>query len=600
MNAERKILLGVASALVLLVTALAIARPRYEVTWHGLVPNGAPVAAQTGDRIIIRPLIAGTLTITAYPFTVAQISAAPKRPADFRSEGTDTYELSDDGEGALDVTLLALRPAIAPLLVAFLLLLATIGAFWALSQLSGHAKLTLQCEPLILALVALSSFALCLLVPRYIHNDTFGGGLRWGYLGWGYVDTVAAIPRALTSGGLTGLANVPSGAKPILYPLFASLFTVFASPLSVAIVMSAFMSALATAGIVQLGSMLLDRWTGLFAAALFAFAPVTLAYATAFYAETAFLAGLLWAAIFIINGVRLASRSSLLVGGVIGSLAVATKTLDAVVLYAVALFLLILAARITWKTALPVALLNSLAAFVVTILAWPFLWIDSFERMRLALFGRVLFDKYAHLSAPILERISNVFGQTIGHTDPLTVSLMAVGIFWAAARRHPAILWLVAGVSAGMLFVLPTALYLQHYWFYIVPFAQLLAAYPLMFLAARLRAPALAALAAATFAWSALYFPYPAMATIGCSNFECSVRRWGVSEPVYGLAEAAHWIRQHLSRSASIGTLVAPHVLQVQLPGYRVVDLRLPQDAAAQLEAVRSARIDYLLTNSWS
>ncbi|MBV9276646.1 MAG: hypothetical protein JOZ97_00260 [Candidatus Eremiobacteraeota bacterium] len=540
------------------------------------------------------------ITITADPFTVAHISAGPNRPADFRSDGTDTYEIMNDDGGALDITLLSLRPAFPPAIVAVLLLLAAIAAFWALAQLSGRGRLTIQCEPLTLTLIAATSFALFLLVPRYLHNDTVGGGLRWGYLAWGYVDSVSAIPHAFASSGLTGLANMPSNLKPIIYPLLASLFTAFGSPLSVSIVISAFMTALATAGIAQLGLMLLDRWAGLFAAALFALSPVTLSYATAFYAETAFLAGLVWAAILIINGLRSSSRTSLLLGAIIGALAVACKTLDAAVLYAVALLLVLLAARLAWKAALSVALVSGFAAVIVAILAWPFLWTDSLTRIRLALVGRVLFDKYAQVSASLLDRLFTIISQTIAHTDPLTVSMFTGGIFWAAARRDRSALWLALGVLGGMLFVLPTAQYFQHYWFYVVPFLELLAAFPLMFLSSRLRAPLFAVVAAATFAWSALYFPYPAMATIGCSNFDCSARRWGVSEPVYGLAEAARWIRENVSPRALIGTLVAPHVLQMELPGYRVANLYIPEDAAGQVHAVRIARIEYLVTNSWS
>jgi len=582
--------------------ALASASVRYVKVWEARVPNGVPVAAHFGDRIIVSPLVAGTISFAAYPLTVQSSYATHDRPAIFSSSGNDTYEVTSDHDGALDVALEAMQPMVSPWLIALLLLCATAAAVLATLQtvMPMPARYKAGRDLSLSSSLVIGSLVLFLLVPRSLHNDQLGGGINWGYLGWGYVDTLQALPLAVAQSGLIGLTTVESLAKPILYALIASPLSLVLGALNAAVLVSALCAALATLGIYRLGRLIFDPWVGVTAAVLFAFSPLALAYATAFYLDIPYVMFVIWSAVFLIGGLKEGKRMALIVGVLLGVLAVGVRNPVMAGLYFLSLTLLMLASRIEATRAVKAAFLSAVASFLGAVFLWPFLWIDTAHRLPFVLVARLLFDQYYHLTESLTSRAGTMAIQTFVHTDPLTVVLLFVGAAGAALRRDVRVLWLGLGVVAARLFVAPTSYYLQHYWFYMVPFLQLVAASTISLLSARLRAGAVVVASAAVLGWSALYFPYPSSATLGCLSFACSVQRWGVDEPVYGLKEAARWIREHVPGGAVVGTLVAPHVLQVQLQGYAVRFVILPPDRERQEAVLADAGVDYLVANAWT
>jgi len=592
----------VALAAVFFGAALAAATTRYVPQWHARVPNGVPIAAHFGDRIVINPLVAGTVSFVAYPLTVQRTHASRGRPAIFSSSGNDTYEITNDRDGALDVGLERLQPAISPWLIALLLLCAAAAAVGATVQAlpADRAPSKMARARALQAAIFFGSLVLFLIVPQYLHNDEVGDGINWGYLGWGYVDTLRALPLAVAQSGLLGLTTVESLGKPILLPLMALPFVPLLGPLHAAILVSSLFAALAALGVYRVGRLIYDSSVGLLAAALFAFSPLVLAYATAFYLDIPYVAFVIWSAVFFIIGLRERNRSMVFFGALLGIAAVGVRNPVIAGLYFLSLLLLLLAARIKPVTALTASLLGAVASFLGAVFLWPFLWIDTEHRLPFILVARLLFDQYHHLAEPFTSRASTMAVQTFVHADPLSVGLFFIGLAAAIIRRDIRILWLAAGVVIARLFVAPTAFYLAHYWFYIAPFFQLVAASTIVLLTARLRAGAVVAASAAVFAWSALYFPYTASAALGCGDFPCSVRRWGVDEPVYGLKEAAQWIRDNLPRGTGIGALAAPHILQVQLDGYPVQFVHLGTNRRQQEAALNEAGVRYLVANAWS
>ncbi len=560
-----------------------------------------PVAAHFGDRIIVRPLVSGTITFASFPLIVQRTRATHDVPAIFISSGNDTYEVTNDRLGALDITLQAMQPSISPLWIALLLFFATAFGILAALQLIAvpvsRLRVQLDLGSLFVFICSLIVFALS---PHYFHNDEVGGGINWGYLGWGYVDTLRALPIAVQGGGIIGLAGVESLSKPILYPFLALPIATVTGALNAAIVVSVLCTALAALAVYRLGALLFDRWAGALAAALFIFSPLALAYASSFYLDIPYVAFACWSAVFLITALRDESKTALLIGILLGVIAVGVRNPIMAGLYFVSTVLLLLAAKITPLRAILTGLGSAVAAFFGAVFAWPFLWIDMAHRLPFVLVARLLFDQYYHLTQSIATRVGTMVTQTFIHTDPITILLLIVSIVAAALRRDIRILWLSGGVAAGRLFVAPTAFYLQHYWFYMAPFLQLIAGYAITVARLRFRVAIVAAASVLTFTWSALYFPYASAATLGCLSFRCSASRWGVDEPVYGLKEATAWIRANVARGTAIATLVAPHAVQFELPGYVVRSLFLPPDPHAQRELVSNIGARYILMNAWT
>ena len=516
------------------------------------MPNGVPIAAHFGDRIVARPLVPGRITFMSYPLRIQSTAATHERPAVFDSSGNDTYEVTNDHQGVLDVAVDAMQSAVSPGWIALLLLFATgfavLAAVQSVRTTSGGWRFRLDVRQL---LIGAGALLLCAFVPHYLHNDEVGGGINWGYLGWGYVDTLHALPLALSKSGLLGLIGVESLSKPILLPLLTSPLAAIFGALNAAVMISLLCAALATVAIYRLGELIFERWIGALAAALFAFSPLVLAYANAYYLDIPYVMFSSWSAVCLVVASRERARVPLIAGVLFGVLAVGVRNPVMAGLYFTSTALLLLAARVAPLQAIATALGGAFAAFFGAVFFWPFLWIDTLHRLPFVLVARLLFDQYYHLTQSVATRAGIMATQTFVHTDPITVLLLVVGIAAASVRRDIRVLWLTAGIVAGRLFVAPTSFYLQHYWFYMAPFLQLVAGYPIILFAARIRIAAVASACVAVFAWSAIYFPYASAATLGCATFSCSAERWGVDEPVYGLKEAAQWIRSHLRAGQS-------------------------------------------------
>ncbi|MBV8364278.1 MAG: glycosyltransferase family 39 protein, partial [Candidatus Eremiobacteraeota bacterium] len=581
--------------------ALLTAKTQFATTWQQRVPNGVPVAAHFGDRISVRPLVPGTVTFASYPLAIQSTAATHDTPAVFQSSGNDTYEITNNHQGALDVTLEEMQPAISPWVTALLLFaapaLVLLSVLSALGMSSRPVPWTLDKGSLLLLAGSLLLFAL---VPRYLHNDQVGGGINWGYLGWGYVDTLHALSTVVHQDGLLGLIGVESLSKPILYPILAWPIAALTGALNGAIVVSLITAAAAAVAIYRLGVLLFERSVGALAAVLFICSPLVLAYASSFYLDLPYVMFTAWSAVFLIVGLRRQSATSLVIGLLFGIIAVGVRNPIMAVLYFFSIAFLLLAARTAPLRAIGVALGGAIAAFMGAVFLWPFLWIDTLHRLPFVLVARLLFEHYYHISEPVAQRIATMTAQTFVHTDPLTVLLLIAGVVAALLHRDVRIAWLAGGLVIARLFVAPSSFYLQHYWFYMAPFLQLIGGYAITLLSVRLRVAAVATAAVVVFAWSALYFPYASAATLGCTNFTCSAQRYGVDEPVYGLKEASAWIRAHVARGRTIGTLVAPHTLQFALPEYVVRFLFLPPDPKMQQTLLANAAVSYLVSNAWT
>ena len=298
----------------------------------------------------------------------------------------------------------------------------------------------------------------------------------WGYLGWGYVDTVSSSMNMVTSD--TGdPASIPSDGKTIVMPAIVALLGGWISAAGAAYFWSLLLTALTAAGIATLATLLWrNDYAGVAAGALFAVEPMTLGYALSFYQELGFVAAFTWGIFFAVTGVAAGSRARFIAGAVLVSLAVCCKSPVLAVEIIFLTFALFLALGVSARTAAVVAVQYGALALLTAVATWPFLWVDTLQRVGYAFFARVVVDKTLHLSAPFVARAFNAVSQTVVHTGPVCAVLVILSIAYLAREKLWSVLFgLLGAITVGVGLVVPTSMYIEHYWFYVIPALPLLA-----------------------------------------------------------------------------------------------------------------------------
>jgi hypothetical protein len=569
--------------------------------------DGGYFSAAFGSVVDISAARAGSVTVLSGNLEVGTFARCDIAPCSLQVLGDATYSVRGQ-VGLITVTVSKPVPLAPELVSGALLLLAALLAFLSVPAPTARSAQSTVDRWRPGAIAAGVAIAAALLFPPYLHNDQLGRGVSgdWGYLGWGYVDTVSSSMNMVTSD--TGdPASIPSDGKTIVMPAIVALLGGWISAGGAAYFWSLVLTALTAAGIATLATLLWrNDYAGVAAGALFAVEPMTLGYALSFYQELGFVAAFTWGIFFAVTGVAAGSRARFIAGALLVSLAVCCKSPVLAVEIIFLTFALFLALGVSARTAAVVAVQYGALALLTAVATWPFLWVDTLQRVGYAFFARVVVDKTLHLSAPFVARAFNAVSQTVVHTGPVCTVLVMLSIaYLAREKRWPVLFGLIGAIAVGIGLVVPTSLYIEHYWFYVIPALPLLACAVVVPLTqriatARLVRVALGGLIGAELIWALVFWPYPSSATLGCLSLECSSRHWGVGEPTYGLREAAAWIRGHTPDTAAIGTLTAPHILQDQVGGRFVRSLWMPPDAVAQGKLIGDSGVQYIVGNVWS
>ena len=572
--------------------------------------DGGYLPAAFGSVIDIKAADPGQITVESGNLIVGGFARCDISPCTLPIYGDATYSVHGQ-VGAITLTVSQPFPFAPEGIAGAILLLACcfgILAIWVPSVPAQEVR-AINWRPG--AIAAGIAIAAALLFPPYLHNDQLGHGVvsDWGYLGWGYVDTISSSLDAAAGPGGPDLAAVPSDGKPILMPAVVGLLGGWISPVGAGYFWSLVLTAITAAGIAALAALLCENdFAGIVAGAIFAVEPMTLGYALSFYQELGFAAAFVWGIFFAVTGLDAGNRHRVLGGAALVALAVCCKSPVLAVESILLVFALLFAFGISARLALIVAAQYGAFALLASVASWPFLWVDTMRRVAFAFGARIIFDQTTHQSVPLLSRVMNAILQTIVHTGPICVTLCVVAIiFLAKEKLWTALAGLLGAIGAGIALVVPTSLYLEHYWFYTVPAVPLLASTAFVAISRRKslsRPIALAAIGGACVVlellWALVFWPYPSSATLGCLSLSCSTDRWGVSEPTYGLREAAHWIRDHTPDTAVVGALTAPHVLADQVGRRFVRSIWIAPDVATQRRTILDSGVQYIVGNIWS
>lgn len=576
--------------------------------------DGGYFPAAFGSRVEITADRDGPVAVQSGNLEVAGFAQCVSSPCAFTVLGDATYTVRGQ-VGFIHISVADPKPRVPDVITGSLLLLACVLGLLSIDAPADSVRRTAPpaWRPSVIA--AGVALAAALVFPPYLHNDQLGHGVLgdWGYLGWGYLDTVSSSLGAVMPHAVD-LSNLPSDGKTVLLPALVGILGGWLSPVGAGYFWSLVLTALTAAGVASLGSLLWrSDHAGALAGALFAVQPMTLGYALSFYQELGVVAFFTWGILFAVRGVQTHSRTRLVVGGALVALAVCAKSPVLAIDVTLLTFGLLFALGVRARTGAALAATYGALALLTSVATWPFLWVDTSRRIAFAFGARIIVDQTIHQSSPLASRLANATLQTALHTGPICLLLTTVCIVHLARRRDWCVLTgLLGAIGAGIALVVPTSMYLEHYWFYTIPALPLLAGGAFVPIAARAvpsvapprrwwnSTALVAALAAVELVWALIYWPYPSAASIGCFSLQCTSERWGVSEPVYGLREAAAWIRTHTGRDALIGALSAPHILQDEVEGRFVRSLWMPPDVRAQQRTIRDSGVEYIVGNAWS
>lgn len=582
-----------------------LATVHYETAWSAVVPSGAPVGATIGDQIVVRPFSRANVTVLSGIFTAGSGRATPDRPFKFHCTGDDGYFIKIEGNRAAAVELDRAVPNVPPIVIGLLFGAAFLLIVFATARVLPGGRGAPKADGRIVAGIWAASAALMyVLTPHEYHNDTIGGDewRNWGYLGFGYLDTMRAVAVAAVQHGVAGLVDVDSMGKPVAYQAIAAILGGAWLPAFMPVVISCAAMGAAVAGTYVLGRQLGGEIVGLIAAGTFTVSPVVLQYAGAFYQESGYLAAACWALALTARAVKTGSGRSLAWAAVLAAIAVSSKQILTAPLLGVGTILISVAVGSPWRRAIAIGALQTAAALAGFIALWPFLWKDMSYRLAFIWGQRIAFDAIVGISHPIGQRFVTSIAQGLGHCGPAMLVLISLGV-WSGIKHHktPALLCAV-GVLIGLAYVVPTSLYLQHYILFAYPFVPLLAGFGFdaLRLSRYMQLRAGIAAVALDLAWSAWFLPYPGAAAIGCGDFACTANRYGPAEPTYGLRSAAQWLHDHTQPGDGVDDLTSPHVLQAYLPDRAVLTLYLPPTRKKQEEALQRARARYVVTNAYS
>jgi len=597
------------TVLALIVLELVVSRASLHGVRSVTTIDGGYFPAAFGSVVDIRTADPGQVTVESGNLIVGGFARCDLSACSLPIYGDATYSIHGQ-VGAINLTISQPYPFVPEGVAGGILLLACLFGIFAISVPASTAEEVSKINWRPGAIAAGVAIVAALLFPPYLHNDQLGHGLMsdWGYLGWGYVDTISSSLDAANPGA-GDLASVPSDGKPILMPAVVGLLGGWISAVGASYFWSLVLTAIAAAGIAALGTLLWKSdFAGIAAGAIFAVEPMTLGYALSFYQELGFAAAFVWGVFFAVSGLRRGNRARVLGGAILVAVAVCCKSPVLAVESVLLVFALLFAFGIGARLALLVAAQYGAFALLASVATWPFLWIDTMKRVAFAFGARIIFDQTTHQSVPLFPRVFNAILQTVIHTGPICVVLGIVSIvFLVREKRWTVLAGLLGAIGFGIALVVPTSLYLEHYWFYTVPALPLLAAAAFVAISRResfARPRALGAIAGACVGlellWALVFWPYPSSATLGCLSLGCSTDRWGVAEPTYGLREAARWVRQHTPANAVIGALTAPHILQDQVGSRFVRSLWMSPDAATQRRTILDSGVQYIIGNIWS
>jgi hypothetical protein len=513
----------IALCVALVVVELLVSRAPLHSARSLTTFDGGYFPASFGSVVEITAEGSGPVTVLSGNLEVGNFAGGcSAAPCTLRILGDATYSVHGQ-VGLVKVSIFEAVPAVPEALSGALLLLATLLAFLSIpapARNAGETELPKMRPGAVAAGVAIVA---ALLFPTYLHNDQLGHGLvgDWGYLGWGYVDTISSSLNAVGPNG-GDLAELPSDGKAIVLPTLVAILGGWISPTAASFFWSLLLTAMTAAGIATLAAMLWkDEVIGAVAGALFAVAPMTLGYALSFYQELGFAALFTWGIFFAVTALRCGSRGRMIAGAGLVALAVASKSPVLAIEIVFLTFALLFAFGAGLRIAATAATAFGTLALLTAIATWPFLWVDTLRRVAFAFGSRIIVDQTIHQSAPLTSRILNAITQTTIHTGPVCLLLLVASIAYLARERRWNVLFgLLGAIGAGIALVVPTALYLEHYWFYTIPALPLLASAVVVPLArvfavraegtrARRRVAVTAgALVAAELIWSLLYWPY--------------------------------------------------------------------------------------------
>lgn len=570
--------------------------------------SGGYAPAHLDDVISVASSCAGKIAIRSGMTTVSQ-SLAPVTAFSWLSLGDDQYQFLIKPDCPMRVTVAHREPAISPLWTAALFAIASafalLACWWIFRAIkggyteSGRDVLDLRT----LAPVFLASFAAFVALPSYYHNDAVGGNLtrNWGYRGWGYFDTARDVAWHLAHQGIAGLPLVQTFGKPLGMPFVSLILGFGASPYTAGPVLSAILTAFGCAAIAMLSYWKGGSRAAVAAAAIFALNPVVLAYSTSFYEECGWIAGIAWAAVFAHLGMQRRSNRFFYASILCAAFAVSAKQLLVIplTLVVIAAVLLYLGHRLRDVTVY--TCLSTLAVLLLAILFWPFLWQDTAFRLPFILGARVTFETVHGMTVPLSERAIHALAAELARNTPLQLALLSGAVLLWLMRKRLESLWVAAALAAAIAFTTPTSFFLQHYVLYSMPFIAIVCADAAASLLRRVDWKAVGAIIVILQGgWSALFFPYPALASVTCATTACSTEVAGIPEPVYGLREAAGWLDAHGTQREKVLTLAAPHVLQAYLPQMQVLfSPDLPPSSAQQQALADKLRVRYVVLTDW-
>jgi hypothetical protein len=567
--------------------------------------SGGYATARQGDQFVVSSPCRGTVTIFSGHMLVAQLPFRVPGQQSWRVAGLDQYRFDVAPDCKVNVRVVHSTQRFSPYLTGALFMLSAVLLLLACAGSFRNNRLSLADVDLrLIAVIFLGSLLIFLAIPSYLHNDEIGLGFRrnWGYQGWGYIDTARDIQSRLSHFGIAGLLGVQDFGKPIFMPLIASVLAWVFGPLHASVIVSAGLMASAAAGFATLSLRKHGRASCLITAVLFSTNALVLAYATSFYQEIGLLAGLAWAAVFGDVALKTNSRKAALLSILCAAFAISSKHILATPLVIGSLLVLLLYMGNSLRGSVTFCAASGVVGFVSSIALWPRLWTDSAFRIPFALGARVSFDALHGYSAPLSGRLSNeftTFFTSLMPAEALALLLAAYAVMKGRARGSQ-YLWI--GIALALGFTLPTSLFLQHYLLYCAPFIAMLGGASADLFSGKLTYAPFGLLLALQSVWCALFFPYLGQARLTCDSAECVESSFAPAEPVYGLREAAAWLRSHTAPHDVILAAAAPHTLQAYLPQRQVLFASIfPQSSAAQQQdTLHALRPKYVVENPWS
>jgi 4-amino-4-deoxy-L-arabinose transferase-like glycosyltransferase len=474
-----------------------------------------------------------------------------------------------------------------------------------------------------------------------IHNDEIGEGKsdRWGYFGWGYVDTTNQIVSLVKKIDFSyeSWRSVHNMGKPLLINYFMALLQILIpsyDALSASRLFVKIAAALACVAIYYLGKIMFNRITGLFASFFLFSTPIFLNYTRAAYLDgplTFFIV------LFLISLYKtskdLNHKNVLLLGIALGFLISAKSILFLYPFALISFMWLLLSSRELnikgiFRSFYAVSIMCVIAVSIF-IIHWPLMWTEPLTHLNnLNLF----LDIFGGNSFPPGPTSYLLFGNVV--TNPPTIMLLfsyftfqttyieligfIIGFIYSLTTSSRNCKFLLLSFLTSFLIGTFTPGY-QHEIIWLFPFWALIIGvgyekllnYLKNFIAKyrnyrkifqkgdrlMLLVFFIVIIASQTFLIATVAPYYGLYYNKAFILFNDPHKIFSIPEPVYGLDQIATYLKYHSIQASTILTTTAPHTLQVYLPNFKVISTYGIQweDDITNMLILRSLGIEYVL-----